>query len=136
MSSPSFLSPGYESTAMPIALEEIRTEYHPNSGRPTTTRHIDDPSLAPPSTYPLQSQPWSPFFETREDFMLSEVILDGCLGSELADKLLKIFELCNSGEGKVTFKTFSQVQAAFQRASVKLSPMSTRAVSRRRAYLS
>lgn len=72
------------------------------------TRHIDDPSVAPPFTHPIQSEPSSPFVEMREDFMFSEVILDGCLGSELSDKLLKIIELCSSGEGKVTLKTFSQ----------------------------
>ena len=138
MSSLTLLSPDYESTAVPVgsAPKEIKMEYHPNSSRPSMTCHIDDPSITPPSTHPLQSEPWSPFFNTCKDFMLSEVIQDGCLGRELSDKLLKIIESCSSGKGKVTLKTFTQVQDTFDHASVKLSPVSTRTVSQRRPYLS
>ena len=120
--------PDHESTAVPVSapINGIRTEYHPNSGRPTATRTTNDPSVAPPpSDYPLKSEPWSPFFETREDFIISEVILEGALGSELVDKLLKVFDLCHAGKGKVTLKNFSQVQTAVQRASMKLSPVSS-----------
>ncbi|KAF8273399.1 hypothetical protein EI94DRAFT_1564102 [Lactarius quietus] len=110
-------------TPVSTTFNGIQTRYHPKSGRPATTRLVDGLSSAPPpSTYQVQTEPWSPYFETREDFMISEVILDGCLGIELLDKLLRIIDLCIAGKGKVTLKTFSQVQSAWERASMKLSP--------------
>lgn len=78
----------------------------------------------------MESEPWLPFFETREDFLLAEVILEGCLGSELSDRLLKIFDTCNAGKGRVTLKNFQQLQTAWERASLKLSPVSSRVMSR------
>ena len=50
----------------------------------------------------MESEPWLPFFEMREDFLLAEIILEGCLGSELSDRLLKIFDICNTSKGRVT----------------------------------
>ena len=120
--------PGHESMAVPISapINGIRMEYHPNSGRPTVTHTIDDPSIVPPPLdYPLKLEPWSPFFEMHKDFIISEVILEGALGSELVDKLLKVFNLCHASKGKVTLKNFLQVQTAVQRASTKLSPVSS-----------
>ncbi|KAF8266326.1 hypothetical protein EI94DRAFT_1803249 [Lactarius quietus] len=115
----------HESTAVPVSttFNGIQTRYHPKSGRPATTCLVDGlSSTPPPSTYQVQTEPWSPYFETREDFMISEVIFDGCLGIELLDKLLRIIDLCIAGKGKVTLKTFLQVQSAWEQASMKLSP--------------
>ncbi|KAF8258959.1 hypothetical protein EI94DRAFT_1814242 [Lactarius quietus] len=115
----------HESMAVPVSttFNGIQTRYHPKSGRPATTRLVNGLSSAPPpSIYQVQTEPWSPYFETCEDFMISEVILDGCLGIELSDKLLRIIDLCITGKGKVTLKTFLQVQSAWERASMKLSP--------------
>ena len=88
-------------------------QYHPKEGRLTTTRCFDNPSSAPSlSTYHMESEPWLPFFEMREDFLLAEVILEGCLGSELSDRLLKIFDICNTSRGRVTLRNFQQLQTA------------------------
>src|ERR1700761_4674428 len=94
--------PDHESMAIPVStpINGIRTEYHPNSGRPTATHTTDDPSVVPPpSDYPLKLEPWLPFFETCKDFIILEVILKGALGSKLVDKLLKVFDLCHTGKG-------------------------------------
>ncbi|KAF8263942.1 hypothetical protein EI94DRAFT_1703632 [Lactarius quietus] len=64
---------------MPVSttFNGIQTQY-PKSGRPATIHLVDGPSSTPPpSTYQLQTKPWSPYFKTHEDFMISEVILDG-----------------------------------------------------------
>ncbi|KAH9001527.1 hypothetical protein EDB92DRAFT_1788816 [Lactarius akahatsu] len=108
---------------------EIRTEYHPNSCRPTKVHGVNDPSHAPQRTSTRQSysEPWSPFFQTRKDFLLAEIFLQSGLGNEYSDRILKVFDLCNAGKGKVTLSKISEVHTAWECASLKLSPMSPRA---------
>ncbi|KAH9161604.1 hypothetical protein EDB89DRAFT_2080510 [Lactarius sanguifluus] len=101
----------------------IRTEYHPNSRRPTKTHYVDDPSHNPRSS-PRQSnpEPWAPFFKTREDFMLSEILLESGLSNNLSEKLLELFRLCKTGKGEVTVERLSEFQIAWEHASLKLTP--------------
>jgi hypothetical protein len=123
------------STANIATTSHIQTQYHPKSGRPTKIHRIDDPSHAPlPSTYQPDPEPWSPFFATHEDFLVSEILLEGSLGKDLSDRLLKIFKLVHAGTGRVTLSTFSEVQTAWDHASVQLTPVSPRVMSRRRAH--
>ncbi|KAI9441949.1 hypothetical protein BJY52DRAFT_1195036 [Lactarius psammicola] len=109
-----------ESTTVPnsTAVREIRMEYHPHSGRPTKTCCVDDPSYASrPSTYQPPSKPWLPFFKTREDYMLSEVILEGSLSNDLSKRLIKIFTLCRTGEHaseKLTPFELSRVSVSYK----------------------
>ncbi|KAH9038489.1 hypothetical protein EDB85DRAFT_2287447 [Lactarius pseudohatsudake] len=67
----------------------IRTEYHPNSRRPTKSG----------------------------------------LGNEYSDRILKVFDLCNAGKGKVTLSKISEVHTAWERASLKLTPFESSTVS-------
>ncbi|KAH9017269.1 hypothetical protein EDB85DRAFT_2203032 [Lactarius pseudohatsudake] len=109
----------------------IRMEYHPNSRRPTKVHGVDDPSHAPRRTSTRQpySEPWSPFFQTREDFLLAEIFLQSGLGNEYSDRILKVFDLCNAGKGKVTLSKISEVHTAWERASLKLTPFESSTVS-------
>ncbi|KAF8256486.1 hypothetical protein EI94DRAFT_1645643, partial [Lactarius quietus] len=102
--------------------DHIRTEYHPNSGKRAKMFHIDDPSYDTPSTSEPLPEPWSPFFDTREDFLVSEILLEGALNKDLCNRLLMIFKLCHAGKGRVTLSNFSQVETAWEHASVKLTP--------------
>ncbi|KAH9010864.1 hypothetical protein EDB84DRAFT_1570105 [Lactarius hengduanensis] len=109
----------------------IRTEYHPNSRRPTKVHGVDDPSHTPRCTSTRQpySEPWSPFFQTREDFLLVEIFLQSGLGNEYSDRILKVFDLCNAGKGKVTLSKISEVHTTWERASLKLTPFESSTVS-------
>ncbi|KAF8268768.1 hypothetical protein EI94DRAFT_1576741, partial [Lactarius quietus] len=102
--------------------DHIRTEYHPNSGKRAKMFHIDDPSYDTPSTSEPLPEPWSPFFDTRKDFLVSEILLEGALNKDLCNRLLTIFKLCHAGKGRVTLSNFSQVETAWEHASVKLTP--------------
>lgn len=55
--------------------------------------------------------------------MVSEIILEAALSEKLSDRLLKIFELCQTGKRKVTLTKFTQVETTWQHASVQLGPM-------------
>ena len=60
----------------------------------------------------------------RKDFLLSEVLCEGCISNEQTDRLLKIVNLCISGKGSLTLVTHADVDAAWERASLWLTPMS------------
>ncbi|KAH9161889.1 hypothetical protein EDB89DRAFT_1913610, partial [Lactarius sanguifluus] len=67
-----------------VTTRQIRTEYHPNSRKPTKTRSVDNPP-----------QP-----QMREDFVLSEILLESGLSNNLSEKLLELFRLCKTGKGE------------------------------------
>ena len=93
-----------------------KKEYHPNRNRRAPIRRVDDPSHVPlPSSAQPNPEPWSPFFTTRGDFLVSEIIIEGSLNKHLSDKLLEIFELCRAGKERVTLSNFSEVETAWDR---------------------
>ncbi|KAI0033052.1 hypothetical protein K488DRAFT_48524 [Vararia minispora EC-137] len=121
-------SPGATSTQ--YQLDDIRTEYHPRSGRETETVHFDDygRKQTPPDSIPA-AKPWKPSFETREDFELTEIMLEACMNETLTDRLLKIFESCAEDRGKVTFRRYSDVKQAWEHASTRLAPFEPEKIS-------
>lgn len=118
-------------------IDHIRTEYHPSSGKAAKTspyEEYDSSQSHRSSTRRTRvTNPWWPFFNTREDFLLSEVLREGSLSNEQTDNLLKIIKQCLSGKGSLTFATHADVQAARDRASLRLTPVSSRTKLRRRA---
>jgi hypothetical protein len=119
------------------AIYHIRTEYHPSSGKAAETCPYEEYDSSQPrqsSVHRMRvADPWWPFYNTREDFLLSEVLREGNLSNDQTDKLINIIKQCLSGKGSLTFTTHADVQAARKRASLRLTPVSTRAKLRRRA---
>jgi len=60
-------------------------------------------------------EPWSPFFDTHEDYCLAEIIQDWELSEEQGDRLIDLAHDCSSGHGSITFMNISQVDAAWER---------------------
>ncbi|KAK0493804.1 hypothetical protein EDD18DRAFT_1107781 [Armillaria luteobubalina] len=61
--------------------DDIRTIYHPSSGRATIVDHFEDYRLRPDFQYappPIDPHPWRPF-ASRRNFELAEFILDAAL---------------------------------------------------------
>ncbi|KAH9024310.1 hypothetical protein EDB85DRAFT_2150546 [Lactarius pseudohatsudake] len=106
-----------------VTTRKIRTEYHPNSRKSTKTHSVGDPSHNPSSSaHQSHPEPWSPFFRTREDFVLSEILLESGLSNNLSEKLLELFRLCKTGKGEVTVERVAEFQTAWEHASLKLTP--------------
>jgi hypothetical protein len=103
---------------------EIRTEYHPRSRKYTRVSHPEEHSSSPSHQLPDMFESWSPYFNTREDFLLSEILLEGSLNNQLADRLIKLFNYCAEGKGSCTFRGFKDVENAWEHASLKVSPVS------------
>jgi len=99
-------------------INYIRTEYHPGSGKAAKICPYEenDPSRShqPSARHTCVADPWWPFYNTREDFLLSEVLREGSLSNEQMDKLLKVIKRCLSGKGSLMFTTHADVQAAWE----------------------
>jgi hypothetical protein len=107
-------------------VDDIRTEYHPNSGRATVTTRVEDGSAAPHTPMlPPEDEPWWPSFKSREEFELAEILLETSMNTTLMDRLLKLIQSCISGKGKLTFTNHKEVQAAWDRAAQQLPPVRT-----------
>ena len=65
-------------------VDDIRTEFHPNSGQPTQTAHFADyghrQELAR-HTFRPPKKPWRPF-RTRLDFEVAELILETAMNAK------------------------------------------------------
>ena len=109
--------------------DEIRTEYHPRSRRPAKVGHVNSEYGASTQRERPALAPWWPFFRTREDFLVAEILLKSHLARDKSDKLIKIIDSCVNGKGLFTLKGILDVEGAWDQASLKLAPVSLRATS-------
>lgn len=123
-------APGAGSNTPPPAitdaqLDDIRTEYHPASGLPTTTeafdrygKNSDESNRMRPHT-----EPWAPF-NTRADFELAELALEAALTGRQVNALIKLIADCVNGKSYVTIQNHAELKNAWQTASNLLTPVS------------
>ncbi|KAA1472983.1 hypothetical protein DENSPDRAFT_822168 [Dentipellis sp. KUC8613] len=103
--------------------DDIHTRYHPKSKRPAETAHFEDYRRhARRTAPPPDPKPWSPYFKTREDFHIAEILHDAAMSEDQCDRLLKVFKSCLEGQGTCTLSSFKDVQAAWDHASTVLTP--------------
>lgn len=97
--------------------DEVTTEYHPNSRRLPETQSFEEYGrkhrfFSPPPN----AEPWRPFFNSREDFVFAEILLEAGMNKDQSERLVKLFNLCLDGKGAFTFSNYSDIQAAWGRA--------------------
>ncbi|KAI0029063.1 hypothetical protein K488DRAFT_57253, partial [Vararia minispora EC-137] len=120
----------HDATSGQYQPDDIRTEYHPRSGRVTETVHFEDYGRKQTLPIPVPSaEPWKPSFKTREDFELAEIMLEASMNETLSDRLLKIFRSCAEDRGKVTFRNYSDVKQSWEHASTRLAPFEAEKIS-------
>jgi len=114
---------GTSQTAGPSGGAEAHTFTvldHPNNGRATETQLLDGHSRKPSSS--RNPEPWSPFFKSREDFEISEILLKAGTAEGDFERLIKIFKRCLDGKGSFNITKYSDVRRAWKRASSQLTP--------------
>lgn len=112
---------------------ESRTEYHPRSNKPAKVGHFNSEGHRASTQCPHPTPtPWWPFFRSLEDFLVSELLLECHLSRDQSDRLIKIIDSCVNGKGLFTFKSVSDVEAAWDQASLKLAPVSSRVASKQK----
>jgi hypothetical protein len=85
--------------------------YHPNSGRATEAQLLDGPSRK--TNPPRNLEPWSPFFKSREDFEISEVIMKVGMSKSDCDRVFKAIRRCLDGKGSFNLKKYSDARSAW-----------------------
>ncbi|KAK0437439.1 uncharacterized protein EV420DRAFT_1669760 [Desarmillaria tabescens] len=107
-------------------LDDMRTIYHPSSGRLTRIDHFDDYRSRPAFQHaepPIDPHPWRPF-ASRYDFKLAEFILDAAL----TEKQMKtMFRLLNpeaeSNQGiKSSIRSLKEFKDHWDRAANLITP--------------
>jgi len=113
-----------------VGCNTIRTEYHPRSRRPAKVCLLDDyDASSRQGRLDPVAEPWSPFFNTREDFLFSEILHDGHVNKDLSERLIKLVNLCLTGKGVFTVKRYADIEGAWERASSRLTSVRARVMS-------
>ncbi|KAF7973288.1 hypothetical protein HWV62_15663 [Athelia sp. TMB] len=122
-------SPNEPTTSLPEPLEtrkdDIRTEYHPRTGRAARVARFDEYGReeTTPSTRPIDETPWAPFFRTRLDFELAEVMQEAALNREQISRLISLIHQAGShkdGQG-FTITSYSDLKTSWDNAAAVLS---------------
>ena len=101
--------------------DDIRVEYHPNSGRCTNISKIDEyRQSVPGGKATLEPEPWAPF-RTREDFEFTELVLDAGMKKGQVKALIKLFHKCIEGEGSFTIPKYKDMEDTLKLASNRLA---------------
>lgn len=100
--------------------DDIKVEYHPQSQRDPKlfrfeefTRSHDRAGINPAA---FDSDPWKPF-KSRDDFEFAEICLEAGLTKDQITALLCTFEKVKAGTSQLSFKTYRDVEAAWELAS-------------------
>lgn len=106
------------------AADDIKTEYHPRSGRPPVVQGFDEYRryTAKPQM-PEHSEPWFPF-STRGDFEIAAFALDAGLNRSQTNTLLSLTHKFISQEHKLTLRNYDDMRSYWEAASHKLTPVS------------
>ncbi|KAF9784401.1 hypothetical protein BJ322DRAFT_1194914 [Thelephora terrestris] len=110
--------------------DDIRVEYHPNSGRQTEVFKLDEyrqPTTAASTT--ADPEPWAPF-RTREDFEFAEIALETGMTRGQVDALIKLFHRCiNKGQGSFTISNHKDMADTFKIAANRLTKFEKRTIT-------
>jgi hypothetical protein len=105
--------------------DEIRIEYHPKSRKHAKFCRFEEyDSESTHRQCPAVTEPWWPSFNTREDFLFTELIHEARLNNQLLEKLIKLVNRCIDRKGVFTFKGPADVEAAWKRASSTVTTVS------------
>lgn len=106
-----------------MLIDDIKTEYHPNSGKGLHIHHFNDFSCSAEQTYTsLEDEPWRPF-RCHTDFELVEIAIDASITGNCLDSLIKLIEKVKSG-AEFTLKNAKDVANTWESASAMHTPVS------------
>lgn len=101
--------------------DDIRREYHPNSGREPEIINFEDYKSSSPSNIPLgEPEPWLPF-KTREDFEFAEIALATAMSKVQVNATIDLLHRCiKKGKGSFTLANFNEMRETLKVASNRL----------------
>ena len=101
---------------------DIRVEYHPNSGHGVKTFKPDEYCQSVQNTDTMvEPEPWVPF-RTREDFEFAEIALETGMTRKQMDAMIKLFHKCiKMGEGCFTISNYKDMEDTLKVAANRLT---------------
>ena len=113
------------STSVQHNVDDIRTEYHPSSNRPTQIHSFEDygrtnNQLLRPPIHNLK--PWLPF-HSQAEFAFAEVALQTAMSNKQLDSLINIVHTLMEGKEAFEIKSHRDVQSLWDGASDSLTPV-------------
>ena len=89
-------------------LDDIKTEYHPHSGKPSQTSSFEEYGhRTVPLPPPIDEEPWKPF-RCRLDFELAEFAVQSALTDDKVNTLISLFKRAQGAES-VTLKSYTEM---------------------------
>lgn len=107
-----------------VQLDDIKVEYHPKSGRPTTIHPFEEfkRNTQQEPDIPPSSEPWSPF-KSRADFEFAEIVLQASLNTRHTDALIKLFRRVVDEQAEFTFTSHADLKRSFDTAALAHTPV-------------
>jgi hypothetical protein len=104
-------------------VDDIRTEYHPNSKCPTQIDSFEEfDRTSTPLTPVYNHHPWLPF-HSKAEFKFAEVALQSAMSNKQLDALINVVHTLMKGNEAFEVKNHRDVQALWDRASESLTPV-------------
>ena len=105
-------------------IDNIRTEYHPNSGRGAKVEKFEDyrEHSLKHNSVPEIKDPWLPF-QSRTDFEFAQLALDAALTKTHVDKLIQLVERCIKGQDSFNLRNHQHLHDTWDAASSLLTPV-------------
>ncbi|THH27127.1 hypothetical protein EUX98_g7061 [Antrodiella citrinella] len=102
-----------------VQMDDIKVEYHPKSGRPTTIHPFEEfkRDVQQEQDIPPSSEPWKPF-QSRADFEFAEIVLQASLNTRYTDALIKLIRRVRDEQAKFTFTSHSDLKRSFETAAL------------------
>ena len=113
----------------PVAIptiDDIRTEFHPNSGRGVKVETFEDyrEHTLKPISVPEITDPWRPF-QSRTDFDFAQLALEAALTKTHIDRFIELVERCIKGQDSFNLTNHRDVYDTWDAASTMLTPVPT-----------
>ena len=107
------------------AIDNIRTEYHPNSGRGVKVETFENyrEHTFKPISIPEITEPWRPF-QSRINFEFAQLALDASLTKAQCDKLIQLVEQCIRGQDSFNLTNHQDLYKTWDAVSMMLTPVS------------
>ncbi|KAI5986488.1 hypothetical protein EDD15DRAFT_2389855 [Pisolithus albus] len=100
---------------------DFKTEFHPRSNRPSLFQSQEEFGQCAFPAMAHDTQPWRPFIE-EGDYMFAEIALQAGLSASHINGLLTLIARINQGKAKVTLRNEVDLQRAWDRAAMQVTP--------------
>ena len=106
-----------ENDTCDLHLDDIKIEFHPNSGKPAQIFHFDEYTSSSKTSLnnPIDSEPWKPL-QSRLDFEIAELMLDTHMNRSQTNRLLSVIHQCIKTPAEFTLENSTDLENVWENA--------------------